>query len=182
MDQGKEISPRLFVTIGDITTLQIDAIVNAANTSLMGGGGVDGAIHRAGGQIIYDECLEIRKTRFPDGLPTGDAVITSAGDMPSKYVIHTVGPVWHGGKRNEISLLRNAYQNSLIRAMEKGIKTLAFPAVSTGIYGFPKRLAASIVFETVTDFLKEHPEMKAIYLVFFSQADADIFLSVNQLK
>lgn len=178
MINGTEISSRLFVVTGDITRLSVDAVVNAANTSLMGGGGVDGAIHRAGGKIIHDECLEIRKTDYPDGLPTGEAVVTSGGDMPAEYVIHTVGPVWHGGNSGEDGLLKKAYLNSLRRASELGVKRVAFPAVSTGIYGFPKKRAARIVFDTVTTYLSEHPEIEAVYLVFFSFADGEAFLSV----
>src|SRR5687768_12573393 len=127
---------------GDITKIQVDAIVNAANTSLLGGGGVDGAIHKAGGKAILDECNQIRNKQ--GGCKTGEAVITNAGNLPAKYVIHTVGPVWNGGQSNEETLLFSAYTNSLKLAVENKITTIAFPNISTGIYGFPKNKAAKI--------------------------------------
>ncbi|MBA2245126.1 MAG: O-acetyl-ADP-ribose deacetylase, partial [Gemmatimonadetes bacterium] len=120
---------------GDITEQQVDAVVNAANSTLLGGGGVDGAIHRRGGPEILAECREIRRTRYPEGLPTGEAVATTAGDLPAKRVIHTVGPVWQGGEAGEPELLAAAYRSSLERAREEGLRTLAFPAISTGVYG-----------------------------------------------
>jgi len=128
---------RIKLVTGDITKLEVDAIVNAANTWLMGGGGVDGAIHRAGGPAILEECREIvaRQGRCD----TGEAVITSGGKLPAKYVIHTVGPVWQGGKNNESQLLENAYLHSLKLALKNGVETIAFPNISTGIYGFPKK-------------------------------------------
>src|SRR5690349_17303941 len=125
---------------GDITNVQVDAIVNAANTSLLGGGGVDGAIHRAGGKAILEECMQIRARQ--GGCPTGEAVITTAGNLPAKYVIHTVGPVWQGGKANEEELLANAYRNSMKIAWANACRTVAFPNISTGVYHFPKPLAA----------------------------------------
>lgn len=139
----------------DITTLKVDAVVNAANSSLMGGGGVDGAIHRAGGPAILNECKKI--TAKIGRLPTGEAVITTAGNMPSEHVIHTVGPVWHGGKQNESTLLRNAYTNSLKVAKENGVKTVAFPSISTGVYGYPVNLAAGEAVDAVTEFVKKNP-------------------------
>jgi O-acetyl-ADP-ribose deacetylase (regulator of RNase III) len=141
-------------TVADITTLKVDAVVNAANSSLMGGGGVDGAIHRAGGPAILEECKKI--VSKIGRLPTGEAVITTAGSMPSKHVIHTVGPVWHGGSKNEPQSLRNAYITSLMRAKENSLKTVAFPSISTGIYGYPVAKAAEVAVQAVSGFVKEH--------------------------
>lgn len=135
---------------GDITTLAVDAIVNAANTSLLGGGGVDGAIHRAGGPKILAECMVIRNKQ--GGCKTGEAVITSAGNLKARFVIHTVGPVWNGGVHDEASLLRNAYENSLKLATAYAVRTIAFPNISTGIYHFPKDKAAMIAIEAVKHF------------------------------
>ena len=135
---------------GDITTLAVDAIVNAANTSLLGGGGVDGAIHRAGGPKILAECMVIRNKQ--GGCKTGEAVITSAGNLKARFVIHTVGPVWNGGVHDEASLLRNAYENSLKLATAYAVRTIAFPNISTGIYHFPKDKAAMIAIEAVKNF------------------------------
>ena len=132
------------VLVGDITVQHVDAIVNAANATLMGGGGVDGAIHTAGGPSILEACKEIRRTRFPKGLPTGEAVITTAGDLPAVYVIHTVGPVWHGGHAGEPELLASCYRESLALAVRHAIKTIAFPAISCGVYGYPLEQAVAI--------------------------------------
>lgn len=173
----KFLNGRLVVTTGDITGMDVDAVVNAANSSLMGGGGVDGAIHRAGGNLILDECRKIRETSYPEGLPAGEAVITTGGRLRASYVIHTVGPVWHGGNRGEEKLLYNAYYNSLALAGEKGIKSIAFPAVSTGVYGYPKDKAALTSFMAVKDFIKKHTLPEKIYFVFYSPAGKEIFLS-----
>lgn len=135
---------------GDITRLTVDAIVNAANSSLMGGGGVDGAIHRAGGPVILEECRKIVARQ--GGCKTGEAVITRAGNLPAKFVIHTVGPVWNGGGKGEEQLLANAYCNSLTLAAENNIRSVAFPNISTGIYGFPKDKAAHIAISTIRSF------------------------------
>ena len=154
--------------VADITTLKVDAVVNAANSSLMGGGGVDGAIHRSGGPAILEECKKIvAKT---GRLPTGEAVITTAGNMPSKHVIHTVGPVWHGGNKNEPQLLKNAYSNSLKVAMENSLKTVAFPSISTGIYGYPVSQAASVAVQAVSDFVREN--QGAFYEIIFCGFDS----------
>ncbi len=134
---------------GDITKLEVDAIVNAANSSLLVGGGVDGAIHRAGGKTILDECILIRNRQ--GGCATGEAVITSAGNMPAKFVIHTVGPVYKDGTHNEALLLRNCYENSLQIAANNNCKTIAFPNISTGVYGYPKPEAAEIAIKTVRE-------------------------------
>lgn len=165
----------LVVMSGDITTMETDAIVNAANSSLMGGGGVDGAIHRAAGPDILEECRKIRQTQYPDGLPTGKAVATRGGRLKARYVIHTVGPVWHGGNYGEDQLLEDAYLNSLKLAESLGVKTIAFPAISTGIYGFPKERAAGIVARLMKSYFSEPRPIQTVYLVFFSPSDADAF-------
>ena len=167
---------RIQLIFGDITKLEVNVIVNAANSSLMGGVGVDGAIHRAGGPIILAECREIvaRQGRCE----TGQAVITSGGNLPLKYVIHSVGPVWHGGNNNEVQLLRNAYLNSLKLAVKNGIQTIAFPNISTGVYGFPKGKAAEIAIETVTQFLSENDQIRNVYFVCFDQENYELY---NQL-
>ena len=163
------------IVTGDITGLKVDAIVNAANSSLMGGGGVDGAIHRAGGPEILEACKVIRSTTYPDGLPAGEAAITGGGNLPAAKVIHTVGPVWHGGGSGEAEVLANAYRNSLILAEKHGIKSVAFPAISTGVYGYPKELAGRIAHSTVSEYLSNHSLPEKVYFVFFSESDADAF-------
>ena len=168
---------RIEIIKGDITQLAVDGIVNAANSSLMGGGGVDGAIHRAGGAAILAACREIRATEYPHGLPTGKAVITTAGNLPAKRVIHTVGPIWHGGHSNEEEQLREAYRSSLELASESRLQSLAFPAISTGVYGFPKERAAVIAYAAVHEFLAEHNLPKTVHFVFFSASDLETFKS-----
>ncbi len=160
--------PAIQLIQGDITQQAADAIVNAANSSLMGGGGVDGAIHRAGGPAILAECKQIvaRQGR----LPTGQAVITTAGNLPCRYVIHTVGPVWHGGSSNESTLLADAYRNSLILATRNDLQTIGFPSISTGAYRFPIDLAARIALQTVNNYLEQHP-LKEVRFVLFSASD-----------
>lgn len=169
---------RIITTTGDITTLKVDAIVNAANSSLLGGGGVDGAIHRGGGPAILEQCREIRRHRYPDGLPPGKAVITSGGKLPSAHVIHTVGPIWRGGDKGEPRILRQAYVNSLSLATQTGVGVLAFPAISTGVYGFPKELAAEIAYGCISSYLAENSLPSTVYLVFFNETDLSIFRSV----
>lgn len=171
---------RLIVMKGDITRETVDAVVNAANSSLMGGGGVDGAIHRAGGPAILEECKKLRQERYPDGLPAGEAALTTGGRMPAAHVIHTVGPVWHGGSRNEDAILAGAYRSSLALAHEQRFGTVAFPAISTGIYGFPRERAAKIVIATIRDFLNGHETPHEVRLVFFSEDDMSLFLSVAE--
>lgn len=149
---------------GDITKLQVDAIVNAANSSLMGGGGVDGAIHRAGGPQILEECRAIVARQ--GGCKTGDAVITTAGNLPAKFVIHTVGPVWQGGSRGEAGLLGNCYTNSLSLAVSHKLKSIAFPNISTGVYGYPKQKAAEVAVEAVRTFLKDKPVLEVTFVCF----------------
>lgn len=150
---------------GDITKVEADAIVNAANTSLMGGGGVDGAIHRAGGPAILDDCRKIVARQ--GGCPTGEAVITTAGRLPARYVIHTVGPVWNGGHKQEAEKLAGCYRNSLQLAIDNGVKTIAFPNISTGIYHFPKAQAAAIAVKTIRDFLEQEHSIEQVILVCF---------------
>lgn len=176
------LNGKVVVKVGDITQEDADAIVNAANSSLMGGGGVDGAIHRAGGPEILKECKEIRRTRYPDGLPTGQAVITAAGKMPSKHVIHTVGPVYGRGGGEKRELLAACYRNSLQLAAHKGLKTLAFPAISTGVYGYPQDEAAQVSSESVEKFLGSKSSLQEVRLVFFSRADAETFLKNHSFK
>ena len=160
---------------GDITEQETDAIVNAANSSLMGGGGVDGAIHRKGGPKILEECKKIRETEWPDGLPTGKAVITSGGNLKAKYVIHTVGPVWRGGKYGEPELLAEAYRNSLRLAVSRGLKTIAFPAISTGAYGYPMEEAAEIALKTVKEFLEEEDKLEEVVFVLFTSSSFRVY-------
>ena len=178
-DKNKQVKmERIKLIRGDITTLAVDAIVNAANSSLLGGGGVDGAIHRAGGAAILADCMEIRKRQ--GGCKTGEAVITTAGKMPATHVIHTVGPVWNGGKRNEARLLANAYQNALQLALENGLKTVAFPNISTGIYGYPKLAAAAIATTTVIDFLEKNKAVDTVFFVCFDAENYNIYQDLLQ--
>jgi O-acetyl-ADP-ribose deacetylase len=155
---------KIEVIQGDITKLEVDAIVNAANSSLMGGGGVDGAIHRAGGPAILEECMRIRNKQ--GGCKTGEAVITTGGNLKAMYVIHTVGPVWNGGAKHERELLANAYRNSLSKATENKCQTIAFPNISTGIYGFPKKEAAEIAVKEVKEFLVSASLLHVIFCCF----------------
>ncbi len=159
----------------DITEIQVDAIVNAANSSLLGGGGVDGAIHRKGGKAILDECIQIRNKQ--GGCKTGEAVITTAGNLPSKYVIHTVGPVWNGDKEEKSKLLADCYKNSLNLAIQNEIKTIAFPNISTGIYHFPKDKAAEIAIRTVKDF-ERISEIEKVIFVCFDDENYQIYKSI----
>ena len=161
------------VITGDITLLEVDAIVNAANCGLLGGGGVDGAIHRAAGRELFDECLKL-----VEGLPehrgkTGEAYLTGAGQLPCKYVIHTPGPVYHDGKHGEPQLLANSYANSLKRAEEKQCESIAFPCISTGVYGYPKEDAATIALNTVRAFPAHF--VKKVVFCCFSAGDAEVY-------
>jgi len=160
---------------GDITEQDTDVIVNAANSSLMGGGGVDGAIHRKGGPRILEECRRIRATEWPDGLLTGKAVITSGGNLKARHVIHTVGPIWHGGMHGEAELLAEAYRNSLKLAVSKGLKTIAFPSISTGAYGYPIEKACTIAITTVKRFLEREDKLDKVVFVLFSKHDLEIY-------
>jgi O-acetyl-ADP-ribose deacetylase (regulator of RNase III) len=167
---------RVNVVVGDITRQDVEAIVNAANSSLLGGGGVDGAIHRAGGPEILAECREIRRTRFPQGLPTGEAVITTGGKLAALYVIHTVGPIYGEEHGKETELLANCYHNSLTLAVEKNLTSVAFPAISTGVYGYPPEKAAAVASPTIENFLSTDRQLKEVRLVFFQARDAEVFL------
>lgn len=160
------------ITKGDITKIHCDAIVNAANTSLLGGGGVDGAIHRNGGKEILEDCKKIIAKQ--GGCKVGEAVITTAGNLPSKFVIHTVGPVWNGGANNETEKLANCYINSLKLAEKNNCKTIAFPNISTGIYKFPKELAAQIAIKTIQNYLSKNP-FEEIIFVCFDEENYDIY-------
>lgn len=153
---------KINITKGDITEEKVDAIVNAANNTLLGGGGVDGAIHRKGGRIILEQCKRI------GGCPTGEARITTAGNLPSKYVIHTVGPIYHGGKIVDERLLYNAYYNSLKLASEYNLKTISFPSISTGAYGYPIEEAVVVVAKAVKDFLNDNEVIEKINFILFS--------------
>jgi O-acetyl-ADP-ribose deacetylase (regulator of RNase III) len=160
---------------GDITEQDTDALVNAANSTLMGGGGVDGAIHRKGGPKILEECKRIRVTEWPDGLPTGKAVITSGGNLKARYVIHTVGPIWRGGTSGEPELLAEAYRNSLRLVVSKGLKTIAFPSISTGAYRYPIEKASRIALTTVKELLEKEDELDKVVFVLFTKGDLEIY-------
>ena len=161
---------------GDITRQQVDAIVNAANSSLMGGGGVDGAIHRAGGFDILEDCRAIVARQ--GGCKTGEAVITTGGKLAAKHVIHTVGPVWNGGKNNEEQKLANCYTNSLQLAVDNGVKTIAFPNISTGIYHFPKEKAAHIAIDTVNAFLNANDSITTVFFVCFDEENYNLYMQL----
>lgn len=163
------IESKIEILQGDITTLKVDAIVNAANNSLLGGGGVDGAIHAAAGIELVKECATL------NGCATGDAKITKGYNLPAKHVIHTVGPVWFGGNENEPEKLASCYQRSLQIAAENGIKTIAFPAISTGVYGYPKKEAAQIAINQTVKFLNENKQIKKVIFVLFDKENFDIY-------
>ena len=163
----------LQVVHGDITRMEVDAIVNAANSGLLGGGGVDGAIHGAGGPAIMNACRAIREAQ--GGCPTGEAVITTGGLLPAPYVIHAVGPVWKGGSQNEDALLANAYRNSVRLAGEQGLRTLAFPNISTGIYGFPRDRAVDIAIRAVRDALPKAPSLEQVTFVCFDDENYRLY-------
>ena len=166
---------RLIVKSGDLTDEATDAIVNAANATLLGGGGVDGAIHRRGGPAILEQCREIRSARYPAGLPTGEAVITTGGNLPARYVIHTVGPVYGMNGARDAELLAACYRNSVELAVANELSSIAFPSISTGAYGYPKHEAGPIVYRTVSELLERFPAI-SVTLVFFSATDAQSFI------
>lgn len=163
--------------LGDIVDMETDAVVNAANSSLLGGLGVDGAIHSRGGVGILEECKKIRASIWPEGLPTGCATITSGGNLKAKYVIHTVGPIWHGGLQGEADLLRQAYRNSLKLAASKGLKTVAFPSISTGAYGYPVEEASSVALKAIKNFLEKETGLERIVLVLFTEQVFKVYLA-----
>jgi len=167
---------RVHVLTGDITKQEVDAIVNAANSTLLGGGGVDGAIHRAGGPSILEECREIRRTRFPDGLPAGEAVATTAGNLRALYVVHTVGPIYGKHQGEEAELLAGCYRNSLMLAVEHNLASIAFPAISTGAFGYPRDEAAAVVSRAIEEFLTADHQLREVRLVFFQESDANVFV------
>lgn len=158
---------------GDITHEEVDVIVNAANSGLLGGGGVDGAIHRAGGRAILDACKKIREKQ--GRCPTGQAVITTAGNLNASYVVHTVGPIWKGGLQQEGEHLYSAYSNSLKLACRHGAKTIAFPSISTGIYGFPIEKAAVIALNAVQDFVRQNTSFSEVRFILFSESDLEVY-------
>jgi len=172
------VGGRVRVETGDITRMKADVIVNAANSGLMGGGGVDGAIHRAGGPAILDACRVLRRDRFPDGLPSGSAVETTAGRLPARFVIHTVGPVWHGGNAGEPATLASCYRTSLELAARLGAQSIAFPAISTGVYGYPREKAAKVVWDTLQAYCADTTAPGVIILVYYSGDDASVFLRI----
>jgi len=175
--KGSFLDGRVQVVVGDITKQPpVDAIVNAANYTLLGGGGVDFAIHEAGGEEILLACQELRRTHYPQGLPTGEATITTAGNLNARFVIHTVGPIKgvHGAR--DADLLASCYRRSLSIAAEYGLLSVAFPAISTGIYGYPREEAAAIASKEIADFLRAHSIPKEVRLVFYSERDAVVFL------
>src|SRR5437762_11018153 len=181
-DTPEFLDGRVRVVVGDITKQDVEAIVNAANSSLLGGGGVDGAIHLAGGPEILEECREIRRTRFPQGLPTGEAVITTGGKLSALYVIHTVGPVYGEHRGKEAELLANCYHNSLTLAVEKNLTSIAFPAISTGVYGYPPAEAAEVSAKTIENFLATDRQLKEVRLIFFQARDAKVFLENQEFS
>ena len=171
-------SARITLVRGDITQQQVDAIVNAANSWLLGGGGVDGAIHARGGPAILEECRQIRQTQYPDGMPAGHAVTTTAGELPARRVIHTVGPVWQGGLHGEAEVLASAYRTSLERAREEGLRTVAFPSISTGAYGYPVAEAAAVAIGTVTRYVAGNlAAFDEVRFVLFSERDYSVYES-----
>lgn len=171
---------RVTILTVDITTQDVDAVVNAANSTLLGGGGVDGAIHRAGGPQILTECRQIRETTHPQGLPTGEAVITTGGNLPAQYVIHTVGPIYGRNPQREAELLAACYQNSLRLARQHACASIAFPSISTGAFGYPKPEAAKISSQAIKDFLIDDNQIREVRLVFFQSRDARVFLQYQE--
>ena len=184
------LSGRVSIVVDDIARQETGAVVNAANSTLLGGGGVDGAIHRAGGAQILAACREIRGTRYPEGLPAGEAVITTGGLLPARYVIHTVGPIWGQHAGGEAELLAACYRNSLALAVEHKLASIAFPAISTGAYGYPPHEAARVASCAIREFLSPEGEAAAgeganleeVRLVFFSESNLKMFLRHHKFE
>lgn len=164
---------RVSIILGDITKIEVDAIVNAANNTLLGGGGVDGAIHRAAGPELLEECRQL------NGCKTGETKITKGYKLPAKFVIHTVGPIWRGGNHNEDELLAACYRNSLQLASENGIRTIAFPSISTGAYGFPVERAAGIAMREIYRFLNEHSDIERVLMVCFDKKTMEAYVEAS---
>jgi O-acetyl-ADP-ribose deacetylase len=174
---------RVSITMGDIVDQKVDVIVNAANSTLMGGGGVDGAIHRRGGPRILEECRAIRREHWPEGLPGGEAVITTGGSLPARYVIHTVGPVWRGGNSGEEEILSRCYRNSLELATKEKLRSIAFPSISTGAYGYPIGEASAVALSSIRRFNVERGWPPEVFLVLFSPEDLKVYeRKVAELK
>jgi O-acetyl-ADP-ribose deacetylase (regulator of RNase III) len=170
------------VVVGDITKQKVDVIVNAANSTLLGGGGVDGAIHRVGGPAILEECREIRRSRYPEGLPAGEAVITTAGDLPARFVVHTVGPIYGRHDGREAEVLAACYKNSLHLTNQESLHSIAFPAISTGAFGYPPAKAAGVASQAVKEYLATDILIKEVRFVFFSQGDMELFLKHHKFS
>ena len=173
---------RVQVLVGDLTLQDVDAVVNAANSTLLGGGGVDGAIHSRGGPRILDACMEIRRHQWPDGLPPGEAVLTPGGNLLARYVIHTVGPIYGRSGGRDTELLASCYRRSLELAAENGLQSVAFPAISTGVYGYPKPQAAVDASTAIAQALPRLPGVREVRLVFFAEPDAAIFLEHQRFE
>jgi O-acetyl-ADP-ribose deacetylase (regulator of RNase III) len=174
------LAGRVLVLVGDITKQDVTAIVNAANSTLLGGGGVDGAIHRAGGPAILEECKQIRKTAYPNGLPTGEAVITTGGNLPANHVIHTVGPIYGQQPERQSELLAACYRNSLSLARQHAVSSIAFPSISTGAFGYPKTEAARVASVAIKQFLETDEQIEQVRLIFFQPSDARVFLQYHE--
>ncbi len=180
MSNESFLDGRVLVVTGDITGQDVDAIVNAANSTLLGGGGVDGAIHDAGGSEILKECRRIRETDYPQGLPTGEAVITTGGNLPARFVIHTVGPIYDRKSDLQAAQLAACYQNSLLLARRHHLSSIAFPSISTGAFGYPKIEAAKVASTAIKNFLTADDQIREVRLVFFLQGDARVFLQYQE--
>jgi O-acetyl-ADP-ribose deacetylase (regulator of RNase III) len=180
--EAKFMNGRVVALIGDITEQSVDAVVNAANATLLGGGGVDRAIHKKGGPAILAACQEIRRTQYLKGLPTGEAVITTGGQLPARFVIHTVGPIKGRHGAQDAEFLAASYRNSLALAIQHGLRSIAFPSISTGAFGYPKDEAAAVAAQAIEAFLQADQTMQEIRLVFFSTRDVQMFLRHHQFS